>query len=841
MEEYLDGLSEVQREAVCYNSGPSQVVAGAGSGKTRVLTYKIAKLIEDGFKPSSILALTFTNKAAREMKSRISLLVGNDNSQRLWMGTFHSIFSRILRREADKLGFTSDFSIYNTSDSLSLIKSIIKESKLDDKVYSPKKVCSRISQMKNDLVSAESYRSRALFHDEDLKNRMPLFSELYTSYTERCKKANAMDFDDLLLYTNILFKEHKEVLAKYQNIFKFILVDEYQDTNYSQFLIVQKLAEKSHNVCVVGDDAQSIYSFRGARIENILNFQKNYPDCKVFKLEQNYRSSQNIVKVANDLIQKNEKQLKKNVFSEKQNGSPVVVMSSFSDEEEGVKIANKVKASVKSGDYSYSDFAVLYRTNAQSRIIEDMFRKNNIPYRIYGSTSFYEHKEILDVLAYFRFVINPRDEEALKRIINFPTRGIGETSLGKIKQCADENNLSIWNLIKDPLKYNLSINAGTLSKIAQFKDLIQSFIDDNEKGIDAYELAEKIIHDSGVWAKIHEDKSPENVSRCQNVEELLNGLCSSCSSKMETEGEVMTLSDFMAEVALMTSQDEDDTDTNKSTLMTVHSAKGLEFKNVFVIGVEEELFPSIMSSGSQDGIEEERRLFYVAITRAEENCCISYAKSRRRNGSFMTSNPSRFIRDINSDLLDFSEAKDFISMYSRFGLNTDKSQCTTDNRFNFKDRGTFAHRQIVENQIKTSAPKVPSRRIPLSSIGPTSNSGISDFKPGCRVEHEQFGFGVVETIKDMNTSAPKVVVNFENFGTKTLILKYAKMKIVPSATFSDISKNYIGKRVIHEVYGKGIVMKQKRSDESNEVWLLIHFEVGNAQAICSNDKKLKIL
>ncbi|MBR6105404.1 MAG: UvrD-helicase domain-containing protein [Paludibacteraceae bacterium] len=789
MGNFLEELSGIQREAVCFNNGPSLVVAGAGSGKTRVLTYKIAQLIDEGIRPSSILALTFTNKAAREMKDRIGKLVGDDNSKRLWMGTFHSIFSRILRKEAELIGFTADFTIYDTTDSHNLIKAIIKERKLDDKVYSPKKVANRISQMKNDLVTAEAYRSKKEFHDYDLHQRMPLFGDLYKYYTVRCQKANAMDFDDLLLYTNLLFRDHPDILAKYQNIFKFILVDEYQDTNFSQFLIVQKLANKSHKVCVVGDDAQSIYSFRGARIENILKFRENYPECKVFKLEQNYRSTPNIVSVANSLIKKNEGQIPKNVFSERNEGSPVLVMNSYSETDESLKVSQMVENLKQKAHLRYSDFAILYRTNAQSRILEKTFRQKGIPYKLWGSTSFYERKEILDTLGYIRLAINNNDEEAFKRIINTPARGIGDTTVSKILETAHNNDVSCWTVLSDPMTYALPVNAGTLTKLAEFKKLMDSLVAVKEEK-DAYEFVEMVVHNSGMWTALNADKSPEGVSRLQNVEELLNGLSTSAAQKLEEEGEPLMVADFMAEVALMTSLDDNDTD-DKVTLMTVHSAKGLEFKNVFIVGVEEELFPSSMSTGSAEGIEEERRLFYVAITRAEDFCVISYAKSRMKNGAINPSNPSRFIKDIDSEMLDFSMAPDYRRLYSNVASDEEIEQRLQ----NFRPRhDTFVKKTPPEQprqkyHFNVEPPKVgaavpPKRNLtPLSRAEDNSIRNLhvntnTNVKVGDKVVHAQFGMGVVTKLEGAGTPMAKIVVHFQNVGEKKLILKYANIKIV---------------------------------------------------------------
>lgn len=784
MGDFLNELSDVQRAAVCYNSGPVQVVAGAGSGKTRVLTYKIAHLIDEGMSPNRILALTFTNKAAKEMKSRIADLVGADNASKLWMGTFHSIFSRILRKEAERLGFSSDFTIYDTSDTQSLIKTIVKSRKLDDKVYSPKKIGSRISQMKNDLVTSEGYKIKNVYHDEDLKHKMPLFGDIYNEYSIKCKRNNAMDFDDLLLYTNILFRDYPEVLVKFQNIFQYILVDEYQDTNLAQFLIVQKLAAKSKKVCVVGDDAQSIYSFRGARIENILNFKQNYPDCKIFNLEQNYRSSQNIVKVANDLIHKNTKQLPKNVFSEKESKQPVRVMSSYSEVDESAAVAKQIMNLKIANGVKYSDIAILYRTNAQSIWFEKYLREHSIPYKIFGSTSFYEHKEILDVLAYFRLILNTKDEEALKRVIKYPSRGIGDTTIDKIIQTASSHDVSAWDVIVDPLSFDLNLNSRTLSLIGDFKNLINSFIGCKDEK-DAYELAEMVVHNSGIWSKMHEDKSPENQGRIKNLEELLNGICMSCTSSLEQNGETFMLSDFMAEVALMTSQDGDNGDEDKVTLMTVHSSKGLEFKNVFIVGVEERLFPSDMNSANLDGVEEERRLFYVAITRAEERCFISYAKSRMKNGSMNSTNPSRFIRDIDPELLDFSLAKDFKNTYSQLG---DKAKIE-QNLQEFRNRVVpFAPKQREENKRYSFEPKqtLAQRNSKLVRVSQINNSSSRSFNNldyskihvGSHIVHDSYNNGTVIALRDFDTPNAKAVVRFDNVGEKVLLLKFARIRII---------------------------------------------------------------
>ena len=752
MEEFLNQLNESQKSAVLYNEGPSLVIAGAGSGKTRVLTYKIAYLLKQGLAPSSILALTFTNKAAKEMKERIAKIVGYETANRLWMGTFHSIFYRILRMEADKIGFSENFTIYDTSDSKNLLRIIIKDLKLDDKTYKPSKVQARISQLKNNLVTPQNYQSRNELHKEDMMAKMPLFGNIYSIYASRCKKAEAMDFDDLLLYTNTLFRDHPGVLAKYQNYFKFILVDEYQDTNFSQHLIIKKLAEKHHRVCVVGDDAQSIYSFRGANIENILRFKENYPEARLFKLEQNYRSTQNIVKAANSLIEKNKEQIKKSVFSRKDEGNLIKVLSAYSDMEESSIVANAVADIKKSGTFEYKDFAVLYRTNAQSRSLEEALRKKNIPYKIFGGLSFYQRKEIKDIIAYFRLVINHDDEEAFRRIINYPARGIGDTTISKIAECASNQGISYWTVISDPLGYNLPVNAGTATKLAGFRQLIEEFAAALDEK-DAYSMADTIIKKSGIFNEVFQDSTPEDLTRQQNVEELLKGIHEFCSIKREEEEDAnCSLVHFLQEVSLLTDQDTDkDENRNKVTLMTIHSSKGLEFKNVFIAGVEEELFPSSMSTGTAEGLEEERRLFYVAITRAEQNCFVSYAKSRFRNGSTSFCNPSRFLKDIDPELLDLPE--DYKILYGRLSRQENFSP--------FSSMG-------VKQETAPANPHSISSRIPQD---------YNNIQTGSFVEHEKFGIGKVIALEGFGGNL-KATISFKNSGERCILLKYAKMKII---------------------------------------------------------------
>lgn len=598
-ENYLQELNEQQREAVLYSGGPSLVIAGAGSGKTRVLTYKIAYLLASGdYSPYQILALTFTNKAAREMKERIASVVGGATASRLWMGTFHSIFSRILRTNAERIGFSRDFTIYDQSDSRSLIKTVIKEMLLDDKVYKPATVQAIISNAKNALITPSAYAANAALLEADMRSKRPQIRDIYKIYWSRCTRAGAMDFDDLLLYTNILFRDHPDVLEFYQNQFRYVLVDEYQDTNFAQHLIVNQLVKAHHRLCVVGDDAQSIYSFRGANISNILNLQKEYPDFRIFKLEQNYRSTQTIVAAANSLIAKNKEQIPKHIFSHNAVGAKIPVVSAYSDFEEGYLIANRIATMRVATVSDYSDFAILYRTNSQSRIFEEALRKRNIPYRIYGGQSFYQRKEIKDVVAYFRLAVNPADEEALKRIINYPARGIGNTTVAKIVACAETHEASLWDVVSRPVEYALGVNAGTQNKLMAFAELIRSFVEMNATA-NAYDLADAVIRRSGIMTDIYADRSPENMSRQENVQELLNGIQEFCSLRQEEGVNAVSLSDFLAEVSLATDQDSDkDGDDNRVTLMTVHASKGLEFRHVFVVGLEEELFPAAMSMGS---------------------------------------------------------------------------------------------------------------------------------------------------------------------------------------------------------------------------------------------------
>lgn len=774
---FLDELNDSQREAVEFSDGASLIIAGAGSGKTRVLTYKIAYLLKKGLAPSSILALTFTNKAAREMKNRIAELVGERIARYLWMGTFHSVFSRILRAEADKLGFTKNFTIYDSSDSNSLIKSIIKGLKLDEKIYRPGFVHSRISAAKNNLITPGAYAGNADMVRSDMHARVPRLHEVYKIYTEKCKQADAMDFDDLLLQTNILFRDFPEVLQKYREHFNYILVDEYQDTNYAQYLIIKKLSEQHERICVVGDDAQSIYSFRGANIDNILQFKNNYQSTQVFKLERNYRSTQTIVNAANSLIDKNEHRIPKTVYSEKAEGEKIKVMQLYSDFEEGAVVAEYIKDLKESENYLYQQIAVLYRTNAQSRVLEDQLRKSLIPYRIYGGLSFYQRKEIKDVIAYCRLVCNPSDEEALKRIINTPARGIGDTTVNKVLECALLHGVTAWEVMGDILKYNLSVNAGTATKLTKFREMIRVFAEQREV-LDAYQLVDTIIKTTGIISDTYTDNSPESMSRRENVQELLNAIHEFCEIKTNNN-EPSLLVDFLAEVSLLTDQDTDkNADEDKVTMMTVHAAKGLEFKVVFVVGMEEELFPSTFAMDSARELEEERRLFYVAITRAEERCFITYAKSRFKNGQVNFANPSRFIKDIDPAYLDHP-ADSQVKSKSSFFDDDDDFQGGFRN-FGHRAQRTYTPKQSYQQpEIPSMPPPSPKK---LTKIRPGGHA-VSDenFTPtipvGKFVKHQLFGIGKVLSVS-MTGANEKADIDFGENGVKSLLLKFAKLEVL---------------------------------------------------------------
>ena len=764
MIDYLEELNESQREAVLYNDGPSLVIAGAGSGKTRVLTYKIAYLMEQGYDPWNILALTFTNKAAREMKERIARKVG-EKARYLWMGTFHSIFSRILRMEAGVLGFNSNFTIYDASDSKSLIKSIIKEMQLDDKTYKPGNIQSRISNAKNHLILPDAYASDASIVKADLDAKVPATRDIYRRYWERCRQSNAMDFDDLLVYTYLLFKDYPEVRMKYASQFRYVLVDEYQDTNFAQHSIVLQLTEENRRVCVVGDDAQSIYSFRGANIENILKFTQVYKGARLFKLEQNYRSTQTIVEAANSLISKNYEQIKKEVYSENSKGDPIGVFTAYSDVEEGEIVANKVSQLRSQGNYSYDDFAVLYRTNAQSRIFEEAFRKRGYPYRIYGGLSFYQRKEIKDVISYFRLAINPHDEEAFKRVLNYPARGIGDTTLNKLVEAATRSGSSLWEVLCEPLAYGVNINKGTHIKLQGFRELIETFIQ-GAMDKNAYEIGADIVRQSGIMNEICQDRTPENLSRQENVEELVNGIHDFCATRQEEGNEHILLTDYLAEVSLLTDQDSDKEEGAKITLMTIHSAKGLEFKNVFVVGLEENLFPSSMCGDSIRGLEEERRLFYVAITRAEEHCYLSFAKSRFKFGKMEFGSPSRFLKDIDARYL-------FLPQGEQMVRKVDESKSAFMSRMRTVTDRPKA--QVISAPQPARLLKKVSTVVSRPSVsGDASATGL---QPGAVIEHERFGIGEVISVVGTGDNC-KATVKFRNAGEKQLLLKFARFKVV---------------------------------------------------------------
>ena len=783
MPDYIEELNEGQRNAVLYNDGPSLVIAGAGSGKTRVLTYKIAYLLENGYQPWNILALTFTNKAAREMKERIARQVGPERARHLWMGTFHSMFLRILHVEAGHIGFTSQFTIYDTADSKSLIRSIIKEMGLDEKVYKPGMVQARISNAKNHLVSPAGYANNKEAYEGDRAAKVPALRDIYQRYWERCRQADAMDFDDLLFYTFLLFRDHPEVLARYQDQFRYILVDEYQDTNFAQHSIVLQLAKNHQHVCVVGDDAQSIYSFRGADIDNILYFTKVYPDTKVFKLEQNYRSTQTIVRAANSLIEKNQWQIRKEVFSEKEKGEAIGVYQAYSDVEEGDIVVNKIAELRREKRYAYSDFAILYRTNAQSRIFEEAMRKRSMPYRIYGGLSFYQRKEIKDVIAYFRLIVNPNDEEAFKRIINYPARGIGDTTVGKIIAAATGHNVSLWTVLCEPLAYGLNFNKGTVGKLQAFRELISAFITDAAEK-NAYEIGADIIRQSGIINDVCQDNSPENLSRKENIEELVNGMSDFCAQRQEEGNPNVLLGDFLSEISLLTDQDSDkDGDDEKITLMTVHSAKGLEFKNVFVVGMEENLFPSGMVGDSPRALEEERRLFYVAITRAEEHCFLSYAKTRFRYGKMEFGSPSRFLKDID---IRFLRLPQDAGMFRR--VEEEAAAFRRENARGFapdREDAPYGGKERVSVRPKQQiiAPTVPRnlKRVAPSantaSTSPSAGGSANCVQQGQLIEHERFGLGEVLKVEGEGDNA-KATIRFKNAGDKQLLLRFARFKVL---------------------------------------------------------------
>ena len=772
----LTQLNDSQRVAVEYCDGASLVIAGAGSGKTRVLTYKIAWLLQQGMAPWQILALTFTNKAAREMKERIGRLVGEEQARYLQMGTFHSVFARILRAEADKLGYNSNFTIYDQTDARSLVKTIIKEMGLDDKVYKPSSVADRISMAKNHLLLPQAYQQSSWAAD-DASQKRPQVSNIYIRYAERCRQANAMDFDDLLVQTWILFKNHEDVRRKYVEKFQFVLVDEYQDTNYAQQQIVYQLTQERQKVCVVGDDAQSIYSFRGANIDNILNFQSMYDNAKLFKLEQNYRSTQLIVQAANSLIRRNERQIPKNVFSKNEHGERLQLKPAYSDREEAMIVTQDIKRLKANDRCSWSDFAILYRTNSQSRSFEEQMRKDGIPYRIYGGLSFYQRKEIKDVIAYFRLIANPNDEEAFKRIINYPARGIGDTTVGKIIQTAQAYGVSLWQVIKEPGLFPMDVSKGTMTKLQNFRQLIEGWIERLQTE-DAYTLGHDIIMNSGISKDIYSGRNPEDLSRQENLEEFLGGMQDFVESRKEEDmGDEIYLPDFLQEVALLTDLDSDEGDSNdKVVLMTIHAAKGLEFPTVFVVGLEENIFPSPMCTNSMRELEEERRLLYVAITRAEKHCILTCAQNRFRYGRMEYDTPSRFIRDIDPELLEVhGEAGSAESRKPYNNWMQNPRPVATQFKADPKPRAV-APRQ----QEKPVDPFGPNFKRVYNAVAPrpmASAPSASDLHEGARIEHQRFGVGTVVRIEGTGENT-KATVEFRNAGTKQLLLKFAKFKII---------------------------------------------------------------
>ena len=769
---YLDLLNPQQREAVVYKDGPALVIAGAGSGKTRVLTYKIVDLIRSGYEPYRILALTFTNKAAREMKERITAITGEKIASRLWMGTFHSIFLRILRRHAEQIGFKPGFTIYDTADTRSLIKMIVKDLGLDEKIYKPATIASVISNAKNAMVTASQYVQDRDNYDTDKKAKRPLTGEIYRQYEDRCKVANAMDFDDILVYMNLLLRDFPDICRHYQEFFRYILVDEYQDTNFAQHLIISQLAGKQNKLCVVGDDAQSIYSFRGADIGNILNLEKRYPGLRIFKLERNYRSTQNIIDAAGSLIDKNTRQMKKNVYSENEKGEKVAVVKTYSDMEEAFMVANMINQSKLMHHDSYDEFAILYRTNAQSRVLEESLRKRSIPYRIYGGLSFYQRKEVKDMIAYFRLSVNPDDDEALRRIINYPARGIGDTTLRKLHSAATAEHKSIWDLITEGDLKAAGLNAGTIAKIDKFRTLIQEFIDDNNNGSDAYELGQLIYNRTGILTLLAHDTTPESISRQENLSEIISGLKEFVEVRQQTDEGETNMRAFLSEVMLATDQDQnDDDDTPKVTLMTVHAAKGLEFKHVYVVGVEEDLFPSSMSQDSLAQIEEERRLLYVAITRAKETCTLTYAGSRFRNGQTVMTSPSRFLSDIDTRFLHLQLSNNLA------GEKSDVEFVNPLKGYVMSSYSPSASRKQSTLGFSKPTPgyKIGSRN--KAGDGIKAQHSIAELSVGTRISHGVFGIGSVTKI-DSLSGEDTITVEFDAVGTKRLLLKFAKFDIL---------------------------------------------------------------
>ncbi|PLX21976.1 MAG: ATP-dependent DNA helicase [Salinivirgaceae bacterium] len=765
MHEYLKQLNPAQKDAVVNYKGPSLVIAGAGSGKTRVLTYRIAHLLANGVPPYQILALTFTNKAAREMKDRIGAIVGSQLASQLWMGTFHSIFAKILRYESSSLGYDSNYTIYDTADSKNLIKSIIKEKNLDEKAYKPGMILGRISRAKNNLITPNTYQNNSKYYSTDQAHRIPFTGDIYATYMQRCKIAGAMDFDDLLMNTNILLRDNQKILEKYQQKFNYILVDEYQDTNFAQYLIIKKLAERHHNICVVGDDAQSIYGFRGAKIENILNFQKDYPNLNIYKLEHNYRSTKNIVNAAGSVIAHNQKQLPKKIYTENDEGEKIKIIRAITEVEEGHIIANDIQEKRLSNQLNFDDFAILYRTNAQSRILEEALRKRNIPYQIYGGLSFYQRREIKDLVAYLRLTVNQNDDEALKRIINYPARGIGATTMTKLENAAVQSNVPIWNVLNVPTQFNVNINSGAIKKLQGFASLINQFkqVSENE---DAYDTANHIASTTGILKDLYNDQSPEGRSRYENIQELLNGIKDFVSSAFE-EGNETKLQNYIENVSLLTDMDKkEDGNTDKVTLMTIHMAKGLEFPHLYLAGLEEGLFPSNMSIETPEDIEEERRLFYVALTRAEKTASIFWSQTRYKWGSAESKVPSRFIKELDEQYIDSTEANFMDEPLIEQGQSVFKRQSTKPSFSSRSSTQTIRSRQ---------------QRQPLKKAQPTVNPDFTPDPPekiekGHMVMHQRFGRGQITHIEGEGTNK-KATVQFAS-GRKTLLLRFAKLKII---------------------------------------------------------------
>jgi DNA helicase-2/ATP-dependent DNA helicase PcrA len=762
VEDYLSQLNTAQQEPTTHVEGPLMVIAGAGSGKTRVLTYRIAYLMQKGIDSFSILALTFTNKAAREMKKRIAEIVGESESKNLWMGTFHSVFARILRAEADRLGYPSSFTIYDTQDSERLVKSIIKEMKLDSDIYKTKQIRNRISSFKNSLITVRAYHNNPELVEADREARRSAMGNIYKNYVERCFKAGAMDFDDLLLKTNELLNRFPEVLAKYQDRFRYILVDEYQDTNHSQYLIVRALADKFQNICVVGDDAQSIYAFRGANIENILNFHKDYPDAKTYRLEQNYRSTQSIVEAANSVINHNQNKLDKKVWTANEQGDKIVIHRSPTDGDEGRYVAQSIFEQAMNQQLPYQSFAILYRTNAQSRAMEDALRKRNIPYRVFGGLSFYQRKEIKDMLAYLRLIVNPKDEESLKRVINYPGRGIGQTTINKLVVAAQENDLTLFDVVDQVGTLPLTINAGTKTKLINFATLIKSFQVANASQ-DAFATADMVAKKTGLVQELKKEGTPEAVNRIENVEELLNGVRDFVEGQRELVDAKGSLVEFLEDVALATDFDNETPNENSVSLMTIHLAKGLEFPHVFVVGMEDDLFPSAMSMNTRAEIEEERRLFYVALTRAEKQATLTYTQCRYRWGKLNDAEPSRFLTEIDPSFIDNRVVE---SGYQFTPLI---------------DTSIFGHESKSKVRLKKppqkTVKKPPGKLKPLSSTSSSPDLDIGNIQVGSRVKHNRFGVGTIADIEGQGGDA-KALIDFDGNGRKNLLLRFAKLEIL---------------------------------------------------------------